>query len=86
MPVVMWTEEVGMKEMKASEFKEKRLQVMDDVAETGEPVVVTKHGRAIVRVEPFRERPSTLFGALAGAIEITGDVISTTGVDWEAAE
>lgn len=84
--MVISTKDVGMKEMKASEFKAKCLQVMDDVAESGETVVVTKNGKPISRLEPFRERPSTLFGALAGAIEITGDIISPTGVDWEAAE
>jgi prevent-host-death family protein len=84
--MVISTEDVGMKEMKASEFKAKCLQVMDDVAESGEPVVVTKNGKPISRLEPFRERPSILFGALAGAIEVTGDIISPTGVDWEAAE
>jgi prevent-host-death family protein len=82
--MVIAIEEVDMKEMKASEFKAKCLQVMDDVAETGEPVVVTKNGRPISRLEPFRDRPSTLFGSLSGAIEILGDIVSPTGVEWEA--
>jgi len=84
--MVISTEDVGMKEMKASEFKAKCLQVMDDVAESGEPVVVTKNGKPISRLEPFRQRPLTLFGALAGAIEITGDIVSPMGVEWEVAE
>lgn len=73
-----------MKTMAASRFRAKCLQVIDEVSEGGEPVIVTKGGRAIARLEPYRERPSTLFGALAGAIEITGDIVSPTGVDWEA--
>jgi prevent-host-death family protein len=70
-----------MKTMTASEFKAKCLQVIDAVSDSGEPVVVTKHGRAIVRLAPFRERPVTLFGALAGAIEVSGDIVSPTCVN-----
>lgn len=41
-----------MREMKAGEFKAKCLAVMDEVAATGEPVVVTKRGKPIVRLVP----------------------------------
>ena len=34
-----------MRTIKASEFKAKCLKLMDEVAETGEPVVITKNGR-----------------------------------------
>jgi prevent-host-death family protein len=33
-----------MKQMTASAFKAKCLQLMDEVAATGEPVIVTKNG------------------------------------------
>jgi len=33
-----------MKTVIASEFKAKCLKIMDEVAATGEPVVITKHG------------------------------------------
>ena len=73
-----------MKEMKASEFKAKCLQLMDDVAATGEPVVVTKNGRPVSRLEPYRQRPTTLFGSLAGAMILTADIIDPLDVEWEA--
>jgi len=73
-----------MRTMKASEFKAKCLKVMDEVAETGEPVVVTKNGDPVSRVEAYRERPGTLFGRLAGAIEITGEIVGPLDVEWEA--
>ena len=73
-----------MKEMKASEFKAKCLQLMDDVAATGEPVVVTKNGRPVSRLEPYRQRPTTLFGSLAGAMVLTADIVDPLDVEWEA--
>lgn len=73
-----------MKEMKASEFKAKCLQLMDDVAATGEPVVVTKNGRPVSRLEPYRQRLTTLFGSLAGAMILTADIVDPLDVEWEA--
>jgi prevent-host-death family protein len=74
-----------MKEMKASEFKATCLAVMDEVARTGEAVVITKNGRPVSRLVPVRHPPERLFGALEGAIEITGDIVAPLEVDWEAA-
>ena len=48
--------------MKASEFKAKCLQLMDELAAGGGEVIITKHGRPISRLVPYRTRPSTLFG------------------------
>jgi prevent-host-death family protein len=73
-----------MKSMKASEFKAKCLKVMDEVAQSGEPVVLTKNGRPVSRLEPYSTRPETVFAALAGAIEICGDIVAPIDVEWEA--
>ncbi len=40
------------KEITATQFKARCLRLLDEVAETGEPLVITKHGRAVARVEP----------------------------------
>ena len=74
-----------MRTMKASEFKAKCLQVMDQVAASGEPVVITKNGRPISRLVPFRSKPGTLFGALRGSVELRGDIVASLDEDWEAA-
>ncbi len=36
----------------AGEFKAKCLKLMDEVNKTGEPIVITKHGRAVSRLVP----------------------------------
>lgn len=73
-----------MRTMKASEFKTRCLKVMDEIAESGEAVVVTKNGRPVSRVEPYRQRRTTLFGAFAGAVEVTGDLVAPVDAGWEA--
>ena len=70
--------------IKASEFKAKCLKLMDEVAETGEEIVVTKNGRPTVRLVPYREKPDTWFGRDRGRIEILGDIISPIDVEWDA--
>ena len=73
-----------MRTIKASEFKAKCLKLMDEVAETGEPLVITKSGKPVARLVPLEERPKSLWGAHKGLIEIKGDIISPIDVDWEA--
>ena len=41
-----------MRSIKASEFKAKCLAIIDEVHDTGEPVLILKHGRAVARLVP----------------------------------
>ena len=74
-----------MKTIKAGEFKAKCLKLMDEVAETGESIVITKNGTPVARLAPVIRRPKTLFGALAGAVSAKGDIIAPVDVEWDAA-
>ncbi len=73
-----------MKTIKASEFKAKCLKLMDEVAETGEPLVITKNGRPVAELRPAKKRVKSLFGAHKGMFEIKGDIIAPIDVEWEA--
>jgi len=65
-----------MKHMRASAFKARCLKVMKDIQATGEPVVVTKRGKPVVKVVPAEREKADLFGFLAGEFRITGDIES----------
>ena len=71
------------KVMKASECKAKLLAVLDEVAATGEPVTVTKHGKAVAQIVRVVEKPKTLFGALKGSTKIFADLTQPLEVDWD---
>ncbi len=74
-----------MKTIKASEFKAKCLALMDEVAATGEPVVITKNGEPVSQLVPYRQAPLTsLFGLHGDAIRIDGDIVSPLALDWAA--
>lgn len=74
----------GAMTIKASEFKAKCLKLMDEVAETGREIVITKNGRPVSRLAPYLERPETLFGIDEGVLEIVGDIVEPIDVEWDA--
>ena len=70
--------------IKASEFKARCLNLMNEVAETGAEYVVTKNGRPVSRLVPYRMKPKSLFGIDRGRLEIFGDIDEPLDVEWEA--
>jgi prevent-host-death family protein len=65
-----------MQVIQASEFKAKCLSLMDDVARSGDALIVTKNGRPIVELRPYSGgRTGSPFG-LHSALQITGDILS----------
>lgn len=72
--------------IQASEFKAKCLALMDEVARTGETIVITKNGKPVAELRPHRPpRVKSPFGLLKGSIKIKGDIISPVGTElWEA--
>ena len=72
-----------MKTIKASDFKARCLQLMDEVAKTGEPVVITKNGKPVSQLLPYRRKPSSVFGALQGMVTVKGDIIVPVEEQWE---
>ncbi len=68
--------------IKASEFKAKCLKLMDEVAETGEEIIITKHGHPVSRLTPYREKPKLPFGRNRDNIRILGDIVSPMPAGW----
>ena len=48
----------------AGEFKSKCLRLMDEVAETGVPIIVTKRGRPVSRLVPVEPARGAISGLL----------------------
>lgn len=74
-----------MQTIKASEFKAKCLQLMNEVAESGEIIVITKNGQPVAQLTPVTSRPATLAGCHQGKISIVGDIVAPLGETWDAA-
>lgn len=65
-----------MKQMRASAFKARCLKIMNEIQATGEPVIVTKHGKPVVKVIPIKPENDDIFGFMAGKAKIIGDIES----------
>lgn len=73
------------KTMKASEFEANCLAVVEEVAATGETVVVTKDGKPLAELMPHKkEAKRNLIGLFEGDLVIKGDIISPIDVEWDA--
>jgi prevent-host-death family protein len=71
----------------AGEFKAKCLKLLDEVAETRTPLVITKRGKPVAKVVPVQEPKSArqgIVGSMKGTVTILGDIISPLDVEWDA--
>ncbi len=74
-----------MKQIAAGQFKAQCLAIMDQVSKSGEPVLVTKHGKPVVKLVPAEKQGDDIFGYMAGKVKILGDIVGpiTPPEDWE---
>ena len=72
----------GPRTIKASEFKAKCLRLMDEVAESGEEIVITKNGQPVSRLLPYREKTRLAFGRNRDNIRILGDIVEPMPAEW----
>jgi prevent-host-death family protein len=76
-----------MQKIPAAQFKAQCLAVMDLVAESGRPVLVTKQGKPVVQISPVQSNENEIFGFMAGKFRIVGDIENTIPVsDWDLPE
>lgn len=74
-----------MTTMQASEFKAKCLALMDEVARTGQTVVITKNGRPVAELRAHRPpRARSPIGLHRGKLQIQGDIVSPLDLRWDA--
>jgi len=83
--IVMTMSVASKRTLTAAEFKAKCLAIMDDVAATGDPVLITKRGKPVARLVPAHVARDTLVGFWREGVADVGDVVAPTGERWDAA-
>lgn len=75
-----------MKTMGISHFKAHALQVLDRVARNREEIVITKRGKPLAQIVPFRQPARNLKpGQMADTFVFEKDIVTPLGEnDWEA--
>ena len=70
-----------------SQFKTKALEYFRHVQETGEPLVITDHGKPVLKLVPHIPSEEEALKALRGSVLQYDDPLEPVGVeDWEALE
>ncbi|MDE0116577.1 MAG: type II toxin-antitoxin system Phd/YefM family antitoxin [bacterium] len=69
----------------AGRFRDNCLRIMDEVDRTGEAVIVTKHGKPVVKIVPAPREQGRFIGS-SPELEILGDIMapSASSDDWES--
>jgi prevent-host-death family protein len=71
--------------LSAAEFKSKCLKIMDEVNNTHEEVVITKHGKPVAKLVPYSEKPAKpFFGYMKNSVKVTGDITESLHESWNA--
>jgi len=71
--------------VKATEFEANCLALLDEVARTGEGLVITKDGKPVADLVPHQQQTNrNARGILKGELIITGDIMSPIDVEWDA--
>ena len=66
-----------MPTISATDFKARCLRLLDDVARTGHPLTITKHGRPVAQLVPHTPAEGRYpQSALRGSGRIVGDIMS----------
>jgi prevent-host-death family protein len=68
----------------AAVFKAECLKLMDEVARTGQPVIITKHGKPVAQLVPIPAQSGSLFGYMKDTVKIKGDVVAPIDEEWSA--
>ena len=75
-----------MQVIKASEFKAKCLRLMDVVNETNEEIIITKNGKPVSRLLPYRQQVDSLFGLHKDKLHSRDTLIEAVDEQWSAEE
>ena len=68
----------------AAVFKAECLNLMDEVARTGQPIIITKHGKPVTQLVPIPAQSDSLFGYMKNTLTIKGNTVTPLREKWSA--
>ncbi|MEA2113887.1 MAG: type II toxin-antitoxin system Phd/YefM family antitoxin [Thermodesulfobacteriota bacterium] len=68
-----------------SQFKPKALKYFRDIQQTGQGLIITDHGKPVLKVLPYHEEPQVVFEELRNSVKRYDDPMEPVVLDdWEA--
>ena len=65
-----------MNECPVTYFKNHALQILSSVAETGDEIILTRHGKPLVHIAPVKSKEKLQLGKLRNTIRINEDLVA----------
>jgi prevent-host-death family protein len=66
-------------------FKAKALEYFREVESTGKELIITDHGKPVLKIVPYDHDPAEILKTLRGSVLRFDDPLEPVGVeDWEA--
>ena len=69
----------------AAEFKARCLALLEEVRQTRQPLLVTRHGKPVAEISPFVPQNDKDENPLKGSVLFQGDLISPLNEKWDSA-
>ena len=73
------------KSIPATQFKTHCLALLEEVRETRQSLLVTRHGKPVVEISPYTPRNAARVNPLKGSIVFQDDLIAPLIERWESA-
>ena len=70
--------------MSKSKFKPRALEYFRKIQETGEELVLTDHGKPVLKITAFKPDPAAALKSLRNTVVRFTDPLQPTGEAWEA--
>lgn len=74
-----------IKTVAAAEFKAHCLALLEEVRQTRESLVVTRHGKPVAEIFPYVHRSTQAENPLKDSVLFQGDLISPLDEQWDSA-
>ncbi len=72
------------KTVAATEFKERCLALLEEVRQTRQPLLVTRHGKPVAEISPYMPRGRASNNPLKGTIQHQSDLVSPIDERWDS--
>jgi prevent-host-death family protein len=72
------------KSVPATEFKSRCLALLEEVRETRQPLLVTRHGKPVVEISPYVLKNDSLVNPLKNSIVSQSDLIAPLEEKWDS--
>jgi prevent-host-death family protein len=73
------------KTVAATEFKAHCLALLEEVRQTRQSLLVTRHGKPVAEISPYVPKSDAAENPLKGSILFQGDLISPLNEKWDSA-